>query len=606
MARKPGCEKIYEVFSRFIDQCLVNDNSLIWPEEKLWSLENLQSVKKGFIDNPIHKGDYWEKINEQFGNLNDECWKILADGLFVYTLPSTFIKPEKKYELIERISDYKGFYLPDFSDPFWDVLHQGFARTTMRYHLKYMQLWVIFLFAIEVKKENDRASFVNDYKKVKEKLDSILESIESKSDRAWDMHHALLHMAFPDYYEPILSTTHKNEIIETFQGRVPPKLRGSDVDTQLKYIRESFEEEYKDSYFGFYLPEIKAKWWKKGFVVNDDDGEEIEVDPLLDEMVPLLRRCRQIILYGPPGTGKTYYALKLAREVIAQDNFEKSYFELNEEEKKMLQVESNIHHQEYKQKSAYLYFCTFHPAYGYEEFIEGYRPYISKEGNPGFALQEGVFKRICKEATLHPEQTFVMIIDEINRGNIPRIFGELITLIEKDKRWKKEREDNLSLILPVSGEVFYVPDNVLIIGTMNTADRSIALLDIALRRRFGFRELMPMPELLEGYEIDGFKIAEWLRELNRRVAMEVGRNLQVGHSYLMENGRPIKEADEFIARFKDEIIPLLQEYCYEDYHKLSRILGSSIVDVERKAFHRELFHYKRKEDLLHILKEMCD
>ena len=607
MARTPGCEKIYESFSLFIDRCLIHDKGLIWPEENSWTLENLQRIKEEFVDKPLWEGAYWDKIHIQFGGLGDQCWKVLADALFVYTLPSSFIKPEKKYEFVKDISDHKGFSLPGFSDPFWDVLHQGFVRTAMRYHLKYMQLWVIFLFAIEVKKEKDRVSFIKDHQKVKEKLDMILESIPSKTDRAWDMHHAILHMAFPDLFERIISARHKKSILLSFQSRVPQEHRNTDIDRQLLFIRQSFEEEYQESHFDFYLPEIKTKWWKETISDDPDDNDiKIEVDPLLEELVPLLRRCKQIILYGPPGTGKTYYGFKLAWEIIAQDNFDKGYAELDKEERMSLQVEGSLYAEEQGKKPSYLFLCTFHPAYGYEEFIEGYRPHISEEGTPGFAMREGVFKRICKEASKQPDRTFVLVIDEINRGNIPRIFGELITLIEKDKRWKKEQNEKIGLILPVSGDVFYVPDNVLIIGTMNTADRSIALLDIALRRRFGFRELMPMPELLEGRELEGFNLSKWLMELNRRITLEVGRNLQVGHSYLMDKGAPIKEAEVFFTRLQDEIIPLLQEYCYDDYHKLSRILGGKIVDTERKAFRLELFQLKQRDQLMQILKEMCD
>ena len=124
-----------------------------------------------------------------------------------------------------------------------------------------------------------------------------------------------------------------------------------------------------------------------------------------------------------------------------------------------------------------------HPAYGYEDFLEGYRP-TEINGSMHFVLRDGIFKQLCAQAKAQPEHNFYLIVDEINRGDIPRIFGELLTLLEKNKRGK-------TAILPLSGEPFTVPENLYVIGTMNTADRSIALLDAALRRRFGFLELLP-------------------------------------------------------------------------------------------------------------------
>ena len=146
---------------------------------------------------------------------------------------------------------------------------------------------------------------------------------------------------------------------------------------------------------------------------------------------------------------------------------------------------------------------TFHQSYGYEDFIEGIKPTITN-GNISYEVASGVFKKFCEAACIRPTENFVFIIDEINRGNISKIFGELITLIEDDKR------EEISVTLPYSQEEFTVPRNVYIIGTMNTADRSIALIDTALRRRFGFIEMMPRPE----EKLRGLKSLYALREDN--------------------------------------------------------------------------------------------
>src|SRR2546429_3641863 len=171
--------------------------------------------------------------------------------------------------------------------------------------------------------------------------------------------------------------------------------------------------------------------------------------------------------------------------------------------------------------------CSFHPAYGYEDFLEGFRP-ESINGQMHFTLRDGVFKKVCQDAYARPDHRFYLIIDEINRGDIPRIFGELLSVLEKDKRGK-------AIVLPVSGTTFRVPPNVFLIGTMNTADRSISLLDAALRRRFGFIELMPDTTILKNQTVGSIPLGPWLAALNRRICDRVGtdvRNLQIGHSYL--------------------------------------------------------------------------
>ncbi|PKO01263.1 MAG: hypothetical protein CVU42_00190 [Chloroflexi bacterium HGW-Chloroflexi-4] len=223
----------------------------------------------------------------------------------------------------------------------------------------------------------------------------------------------------------------------------------------------------------------------------------------------------------------------------------------------------------------YLTWLTFHPSYSYEDFIEGFRPVESSDGLM-LKMSDGIFKRICREALLHPKQNYLVIIDEINRANLAKVFGEIITLLEKDKR-------GIPITLPQSKEMFTIPNNVYVIGTMNTADRSIKLLDVALRRRFSFLELMPDPELLEGVSIGGLELNALLSKLNQRIIREEGREKQLGHALLMDNNGPIRNPEELADRFRQDILPLLQEYCYEDYAELEKILGNELVDADENC-----------------------
>jgi 5-methylcytosine-specific restriction enzyme B len=242
---------------------------------------------------------------------------------------------------------------------------------------------------------------------------------------------------------------------------------------------------------------------------------------------------------------------------------------------------------------------TFHPAYGYEDFLEGYLP-VLRSGQMAFEPHQGVFKALCRDAEEHPDARFFLVIDEINRGDVPRIFGELLTILEKDKRGQ-------SVLLGTSGEPFRVPGNVFVLGTMNTADRSVALLDAALRRRFGFIELMPDASVLGGASVGGIPLGRWLDALNARIREHAGRdarNLQIGHSYLLEAGKPIEQLSRFAEVLRDELVPLLEEYAYEDYPTLGKILGPGLVDMQHQRIRDEVFDPAHHDALIQHLLEL--
>lgn len=281
--------------------------------------------------------------------------------------------------------------------------------------------------------------------------------------------------------------------------------------------------------------------------------EDIRTHPVLGESQPVRLNNRGTLFQIEPGEAQ--HLLQMIRE-------------RNPTLSKQIEAEP-------RPDVSYLRMCTFHPAYGYEEFVEGYRPYLSEDGTPHFQIQDGIFKRLCRDARQEPDRTFVLIIDEINRGNIPRIFGELITLIEQDKRWRPNDTRSMSVELPISRESFAVPENVYIIATMNTADKSIAVLDTALRRRFAFRELMPDPGLLSGVDIDGIPLDGLLAAVNERIVDVLDRNLQIGHAYFLNvEGEPVSTPMALATVLRDKVLPLLQDYCYDDYAMLREILGN--------------------------------
>ena len=180
----------------------------------------------------------------------------------------------------------------------------------------------------------------------------------------------------------------------------------------------------------------------------------------------------------------------------------------------------------------------------------------------------------------------VLIIDEINRGNVSAIFGELITLLEEDKR--KGNQEHTEAVLPYSGDNFSVPNNVYIIGTMNTADRSVEALDTALRRRFSFVEMRPKPDILS--EVEGVDLSKLLKTINERIEMAIDKDHQIGHSYFIG----IEDIDGLIRTFKDKIIPLLEEYFYGDFGKIGLVLGGEFIKLaENQVAFPENFEYEK-------------
>jgi len=261
---------------------------------------------------------------------------------------------------------------------------------------------------------------------------------------------------------------------------------------------------------------------------------------------------------------------------------EDSHWEILEEEVKeqtpelydILDSVNNFNPSPDKEIKRYV-FTTFHQSYAYEEFIEGIKPVLGTEEEStelNYTIEPGIFKQLCKDAENDPEHRYAIFIDEINRGNVSNVFGELITLIETDKR--KGATNEMSATLPYSKNEFNVPNNLDIYGTMNTADRSVEALDTALRRRFSFVEMLPDPSILKTEQVGDIMLSDVLTKINERVEVLVDRDHTIGHSYFIG----VDTEEKLANAFKDNITPLLQEYFYGDYGKIGLVLGKGFVE----------------------------
>lgn len=274
---------------------------------------------------------------------------------------------------------------------------------------------------------------------------------------------------------------------------------------------------------------------------NDFLSEVFISQEKYETMVGLLKRKKNIIIQGAPGVGKSFAAKRLAYSIIGEKNTSRV---------KLVQ---------------------FHQSYSYEDFIVGFRP--SEKENVQFEKKYGVFYEFCKKAIDDIENEYFFIIDEINRGNLSKIFGELLLLIEHDKRGKEHK-----IQLLYSKEDFYVPENFYIIGMMNTADRSLAMIDYALRRRFSFVEFEP------AFESDGFKnlkneianekynrLIKEVENLNEEIAADasLGKGFRIGHSYFVPNEIRDVDAQWLSDIVQFDIVPLLEEYWFDESEKVN-------------------------------------
>ena len=553
-AKRTGefAEQTYQAAERFKANALLTDDSLFTPGVPIWTPNLLGELHTRVLNRPDVGGDStWEKLKSQLDGSTPEVYQLMSEVLYVHYLILS-LTPEAKRRNING-GDVKWRPDPIAIPPELDTgLQSRFINPGGGFAWIPFQLGTL-IEIVEQWKEREagqKESLLKDPWAFKRFLfgvrfrSRLLENNQNKGDAE---RHLLLHILFPEVFETILAND-KGGICQAKAFAPFIDQQESDVDRKIQQVRQAIEGKLGEFYF--YDADTR-KYWKprKGEVLVEvfDAGGKVPQPPppvpglqplaaetylpvdFLREIEQLLAEKRQVIFQGPPGTGKTYVARELAR-FLAGDN---------------------ANHR--------VTLVQFHPSYAYEDFVQGYRPTL-KDGQAGFELQKGPLLRAAERAEQDPEANHYLIIDEINRGNLAAVFGELYFLLE----YRGEK-----MQLQYSAADFALPENLFIIGTMNTADRSIALVDLALRRRFYFVEFRPDSEPVNGVlrrwlgkNAPGM---EWVAEVvdlaNRQLKDSDAANAALGPSYFMQDGLT---ADKVALIWRHSILPYLEERLYGD------------------------------------------
>ena len=550
MPRFKEHEQVLAAAQRWKDRCLLDERSL-FTDRSLWTRARFQELLPLFAEN-------LDDLKERLLAVDSPDAKCLwAEMTWFYHLiqHSRSMTPEAKKRRIAEAWSSSGRDFPAGHDLLTDtVLSAGIldpSRGYSRYRWMEYHFFVVAMLDWCSLNGSKRESLLGDAWDFASWLDA------TKLAHNRMLRHAIVFLLFPEEFEPIVSNSGKRKIVRRLHQGDPVKLSDAvAVDRALLAIRTRLEDRYPGEKLHPYLSPFKDLW--QGSEIRKPTETDETDQPERTKGHPLNQ-----ILYGPPGTGKTYHAVTCAMAIVKGIEAD----EVTEEHRtefRSLRFDPTT-------DTGQIAMVTFHQNFSYEDFVEGIRPRLAEDGDLGYELRHGLFRRIADVARADPHhRPYVLIIDEINRGNVPKVLGELITLIEPSRRIGQQ--DETTVTLPYSGDTFGVPGNLHIIGTMNTADRSILPLDTALRRRFDHVERSPEPDHpLIADRIAGIDLRKMLKAINARISLLMDRERQIGHTYLFN----VTDIESLAAKFRTAILPLLAEYFYDDWSKIRHVLGGA-------------------------------
>ena len=567
-----GVENVYKAAELWVERALRADDSLFTPGQPIWSQRWLQELRERFLDRPDVAGDsFMQKLEQQLESSLPEIYQLIGEVLYVHFLIiwTTGAGGMKRINKIARINQVLEWSTQraTIPDDLAAAMTPGIVRPGMGFITGIHQLGFIIEFVEHWKnlKSEEHDRLLGDpweFKDFMETMSFQSSPLRNNSDAPRRQRYALCHLVFPDIFEGIVSTDHKDRIAKADSFAKYVTGPSDDVNRKIQQIRQGLEAEHRKDINFYDGGDIQRQWEDSTppspvetqdppqskptrpdlpALANDlwlDDGFLKDIQTLLEDKL-------QVIFQGPPGTGKTYVAQKLAEHLAG-----------SKERVTLVQ---------------------FHPSYAYEDFVQGFRPKTTDDGQPGFELRDGPLLRAADRARKDkdPEAKHFLVIDEINRGNLAKVFGELYFLLEyRDKE----------MDLQYSDEPFSLPGNLYIIGTMNTADRSIAMVDLALRRRFYFVEFHPdddpVKSVLRNWLLDKAPDMEWVADVIERANdhLREDRHAAIGPSYFMKDGL---NNDMVVRIWKHSVLPYIEERLYGqqeevDKFKLDRLQAELI------------------------------
>ncbi|MGP9708237.1 McrB family protein [Brachybacterium sp. AOP24-D1-21] len=548
---------------------IARNGGSVLTDHDVWTNENIETLVERFVKQPDVSGaSFFPKLDKQLAGVDDDVRVLFAEIFLLQMLPLVQFRKAKKIANLERVlSEAEVEYqipaevLDAFDSP---IFHGGTASGTRRYY----QLVVV----IEVVRYLRTLS--------QEELDAAFEDplawrdvvLSAPGTAEPSLRASLIYLGHPQYFFPIVSERHKKDIVNAFFPAETQRPASGDLDADLAALREWMGTE-PGTTPDFYNGPLTSYWLDDGDVVEEPEefhpGEAFDVEYSVESIIEdgafhsvaelraIIERwkaTRNVVLQGPPGTGKTWLARRLAYALIGG------------------------------KLDAAVRSVQFHPGTSYEDFVRGWRP----GGDGLLTLVDGPLLQHAQRAREYPDIPHVMIIEEFNRGNPAQALGEMLTLLEATKR---NDDDALELTYMRAGEArFSLPPNLHVIGTMNTADRSLALVDFALRRRFAFFELEPqLNEAWKKHLTSRFRTASsaHIEEAARRVnAMNdaiaedpgLGPSFRIGHSYFTAEPEASEFESWFSAVVESSVGPQLAEYWHDDPETVNEIVGQLRAD----------------------------